>query len=65
MRNPVDVLESLRKNAKNNDYKYKRLYRNLYNLEFYFLAYQNIYGKTGNMTKGTDCLLYTSDAADE
>ena len=54
LRNPVDVLESLRKNAKNNDYKYKRLYRNLYNLEFYFLAYQNIYGKTGNMTKGTD-----------
>lgn len=54
LRNPVDVLESLRKNAKNNDYKYKRLYRNLYNLEFYFLAYQNIYGKAGNMTKGTD-----------
>lgn len=54
LRNPMDVLESLRKNAKNYDYKYQRLYRNLYNSEFYLLAYQNIYAKAGNMTKGTD-----------
>ena len=54
LRNPLEVLESLSKNAKNDDYKYQRLYRNLYNPEFYLLAYQNIYAKTGNMTKGTD-----------
>lgn len=54
MRNPLEVLESLNKNAKNYDYRYQRLYRNLYNSEFYLLAYQNIYAKAGNMTKGTD-----------
>ncbi|HOJ09539.1 MAG TPA: reverse transcriptase domain-containing protein [Clostridiales bacterium] len=54
MRNPIDVLNSLRSKSKNPDYHYERLYRNLYNAEFYTEAYQNIYAKPGNMTAGTD-----------
>ncbi len=54
MRNPNDVLSSLNKNAKNEHYQYERLYRNLYNTEFFLLAYQNIYANQGNMTAGTD-----------
>lgn len=54
MRNPNDVLSSLSKNAKNQNYQYERLYRNFYNPEFYLLAYQNIYSNQGNMTAGTD-----------
>ena len=54
MRNPNDVLSSLSKNAKNESYQYERLYRNLYNTEFFLLAYQNIYSNQGNMTAGTD-----------
>lgn len=40
--------------ATNKDYLFKRLYRNLYNAEFYYQAYQKIYSKEGNMTSGTD-----------
>ncbi|QHA01096.1 reverse transcriptase/maturase family protein [Dehalobacter restrictus] len=54
MRNPNDVLSSLKKNAKDQSYQYERLYRNLYNPEFFLLAYQNIYANEGNMTAGTD-----------
>ena len=54
MRNPQNVLESLRSKACNKRYVYERLYRNLYNPEMYLLAYQNIYAKEGNMTSGTD-----------
>lgn len=54
MRNPIDVLNSLGSKAKEENYQYKRLYRNLYNSEFYLLAYQNIYANAGNMTAGTD-----------
>lgn len=54
MRNPNDVLSSLSKNAKNQSYQYERLYRNLYNPEFFLLAYQKIYANEGNMTAGTD-----------
>ncbi|PGV17268.1 group II intron reverse transcriptase/maturase [Bacillus cereus] len=54
MRNPNEVLNSLRTMASNTDYKFKRLYRNLYNPEFYYMAYSKIYAKEGNMTKGTD-----------
>ena len=35
-------------------YKYERLYRNLYNPEFYLLAYKNIYTNDGSMTPGVD-----------
>ncbi|MCT1400890.1 reverse transcriptase domain-containing protein [Paenibacillus glucanolyticus] len=54
MRSPNRVLESLRSKACISDYSYERLYRNLYNPEFYLQAYQNIYATAGNMTKGTD-----------
>jgi len=54
MRNPINVLKSLEKHAKDGEYKYKRLYRNLYNPEFYLLAYKNIASTPGSMTAGTD-----------
>ncbi len=54
MRNPTDVLNSLSDKSKNPNYKFKRLYRNLYNPEFYMLAYKNIYANDGSMTPGVD-----------
>jgi len=54
MRNPTDVLNSLSKQSKNPTYKFQRLYRNLYNPEFYLLAYKNIYANEGSMTPGVD-----------
>ncbi len=54
MRNPIDVLNSLKSKAQNPAYHYERLYRNLYNSEFYLQAYYNIYAKPGNMTAGAD-----------
>ena len=54
MRSPQNVLESLRSKACSSNYQYQRLYRNLYNPEFYLTAYQKIQAKQGNMTAGTD-----------
>jgi len=54
MRNPNNVLESLKTQAKNINYKYRRLYRNLYNPDFYLKAYGRLQAKPGNMTKGAD-----------
>ena len=54
MRNPKNVLESLTSKAANEDYHYKRLYRNLHNPEFFLLAYERIQAKPGNMTAGND-----------
>lgn len=54
LRNPIDVLSSLTEMSKNESYKFQRLYRNLYNPEFYWLAYKNIYANTGSMTAGVD-----------
>ena len=54
LRNPIEVLKSLTAMSKNEEYKFQRLYRNLYNPEFYWLAYQNIYGNDGSMTAGAD-----------
>lgn len=54
MRKPEEVLNSLKSHAKEAGYQYKRLYRNLYNPEFYLLAYENIQAGRGNMTPGTD-----------
>lgn len=54
MRNPINVLNSLQQHSSEKSYTYERLYRNLYNRDFYLLAYQNIYASEGNMTKGTD-----------
>ena len=54
MRNPIDVLNSLSDKSKNPTYRFERLYRNLYNPEFYMLAYKNIYANEGSMTPGMD-----------
>ena len=54
MRNPIDVLNSLSDKSKDQNYKFERLYRNLYNPEFYLLAYKNVYANDGSMTPGVD-----------
>lgn len=54
MRNPIEVLKSLTEKSKDKSYKFQRLYRNLYNPEFYWLAYRNIYANKGSMTAGVD-----------
>jgi group II intron reverse transcriptase/maturase len=54
MRSPTIILENLQKHAKADDYQYERLYRNLYNPDFYLQAYQNIYANKGSMTPGVD-----------
>ena len=54
MRSPTDVLSSLSAKSKDPAYRYKRLYRNLYNPEFYLLAYKNIYANNGSVTPGVD-----------
>ena len=54
MRNPIAVLKSLTEKSKEVNYKFQRLYRNLYNPEFYWLAYKNIYANKGSMTAGVD-----------
>ena len=54
MRNPTEVLKSLTEMSKNETYRFQRLYRNLYNPEFYWLAYKNIYANDGSMAAGAD-----------
>jgi len=54
MRNPETVLNTLCLHSKVSDYKYERLYRILFNEDMFFVAYQRIYAKQGNMTPGTD-----------
>ena len=54
MRNPENVLNSLRKHSNHTSYVYDRVYRNLYNLAFFLQAYQNIYANSGSMTPGVD-----------
>lgn len=54
MRNPEKMLSSLAKHSVQQEYKYERLYRLLYNQEMYLKAYQKIYAKPGNLTKGVD-----------
>lgn len=54
MRSPERVLKSLTEHSNISDYKYERLYRIMFNAEMYYIAYQNIYAKAGNMTAGTD-----------
>ncbi len=53
-RNPEKVLNSLSKHSGNVGYRFERLYRNLFNEEMFYIAYQNIYAKPGNMTEGSD-----------
>lgn len=54
MKNPDTVLGIIKSKATIDDYKYKELYKNFYNIEFYKKAYAKIYAKPGNMTEGTD-----------
>ena len=54
MRNPERVLNSLSEHSKVSDYKFERLYRVLFNSDMFLLAYHNIQGRQGNMTKGSD-----------
>ena len=54
MRDPIAVLKSLTEKSKDESYKFQRLYRNLYNPEFYYLALKNIYANKGAMTPGAD-----------
>jgi group II intron reverse transcriptase/maturase len=54
MRNPENVLNSLAEHGKDSNYKFERLYRLFFNEELFFVAYQRIYAKEGNMTKGAD-----------
>lgn len=54
MRNSERVLNSLAKHSKLSTYKFERLYRVLFNEEMYYVAYQRIYSKPGNMTPGSD-----------
>lgn len=54
MRNPTEVLKTLSEKSRDKSYRFQRLYRNLYNPEFYYLAYNNICTGQGNMTPGTD-----------
>ena len=54
MRDPITVLKSLTEKSTDKGYKFQRLYRNLYNPEFYHMALRNIYANDGAMTPGTD-----------
>lgn len=54
MRNSERVLNSLTEHNKDLNYKYKRLYRILFNEGMFYVAYQRIYAKPGNMTAGSD-----------
>ena len=48
------VLKALSDHSQSSDYKYERLYRDLFSEEMFAVAYQRIYAKQGNMTPGTD-----------
>lgn len=54
LQNPEVVLNSLAAKSRDPSYQYRRLYRNLYNREFYLRAYSKIASNPGNMTAGTD-----------
>lgn len=54
MRSPERVLNSLSEHSKVSNYKFERLYRILFNEEMFYVAYQRIYAKEGNMTAGSD-----------
>lgn len=55
MQNAETVLSILNQKSKQNkDYQFNRLYRNLFNEDFYLNAYRAIYANPGNLTAGTD-----------
>jgi group II intron reverse transcriptase/maturase len=57
MRNPTHVLKSLEEQSQSNsEYEFSRIYRNLYNPDFYMEAYRSIAKSQGSMTAGADGL---------
>ncbi|MDM8101732.1 MULTISPECIES: reverse transcriptase domain-containing protein [Oceanobacillus] len=54
MRSPEIILDNLMKCAKKEDYKFERLYRNLYNPKFYLMAYSKLAPNSGNLTEGVN-----------
>lgn len=47
------VLTKLNQKSKEDKtFRFRRLYRNLFNQDFYLNAYAKIYAKEGNMTQG-------------
>lgn len=54
MRNPEVVLNNLTKQSMKPGYRFEKLYRVLFNEEMFYVAYQQLYAKEGNMTPGTD-----------
>jgi len=54
LRSPSEVLKVLSEKTLEEGYKFQRLYRNLYNPDFYLEAYNNIYANAGSMTAGSD-----------
>ncbi|EOP94030.1 hypothetical protein IGM_01351 [Bacillus cereus HuB4-4] len=54
MQNSEIVLYNLSKHASKEHYRYDRLYRNLFNKDFYCKAYTKIYKNKGSATKGID-----------
>jgi group II intron reverse transcriptase/maturase len=55
MQNAKTILSILNQKSKQNkQFVFDRVYRNMFNPEFFIEAYQKIYAKPGNMTPGTD-----------
>lgn len=55
MQNAETILSILIQNSKRDkNYVFKRIYRYLFNQDFYIRAYAKIYAKKGNMTSGVD-----------
>ncbi len=54
MQSPIVILSNLQKQSQKSSYKFRRLYRNLYNPEFYLTAYDNLSKNDGALTMGVD-----------
>ena len=55
MQKAETVLSILKQKSKQDEsHRYDRIYRNLFNEDFFLRAYQKIHAKQGNMTPGTD-----------
>jgi len=55
MQNANAILSILnQKSVRNKQYVFDRLYRNMFNPDFFMEAYRKMYAKPGNMTAGTD-----------
>lgn len=52
MRNPETILKALSSHSTESHYRYKRLYRILFNEEMFYTAYRHIVPPLGNMTEG-------------